>query len=100
MSPEIRNSQSAAGDGFMALIATAVIVVVILEAVFVAYASWLLLPVIMLTVIAAALIVIYGLIRVIDHDTPLPITPPSKPQPAPERSPAPARVGGTALAGR
>lgn len=100
MSPQIRNSHSAAGDGYMALIATAVTVVVILEAAFIAYASWLLLPLIMLTVIAAAVIVIYGLVRVIDHDTPLPITAPSKPQSAPERTQAPARVGGTALAGR
>ena len=45
----------------MALIATAVTVVVVLEAAFIAYASWLLLPLIMLTVIAAAVIVIYGL---------------------------------------
>jgi hypothetical protein len=100
MTPQIRTSKSAAGDGLMALIATAVIVVVIIEAVFVAYASWLLLPVIMFTVIAAAVIVVYGIVRVIDHDTPLPVTPPARPQPAPQRTPAPARVGGTALAGR
>jgi hypothetical protein len=88
----------------MALVATAVIVVITLEAAFVAYASWLLLPLIMLAVLVAAGIVIYGLVRVIDHDTPLPVSPPKrKPEPAkaaPERAQTPARVGGTALAGR
>ena len=84
----------------MALIATAVIVLIILEATFVAYASWLLLPLVLLAMITAAVIVVYGIVRVIDHDTPLPVSPPSKPQPAPDRTPAPARVGGTALAGR
>ena len=68
-------------------------------AAFVAYASWLLLPLILLAVIAAAILVIFALTRVIDHDTPIP-SPTPKPRPAAEKAPAPVRIGGTALSGR
>ena len=71
MTPETRTTESAAGDGLFALIATAVIAIVVAEGVFVAFASWLVLPVMLLGVIAAALIVIYGLVRVMDNDTPI-----------------------------
>ena len=99
MTTQTPTSESNAGDGLMALVAAAVIFIVALEAAFVAFASWLLLPLMLLGVIAAAFIVIFALTRVIDHDTPIPVSVP-KPRPVAEKAPAPVRIGATALSGR
>jgi hypothetical protein len=92
----MRTSESSAGDGLMVFIAAAVIFVVILEAVFVAYASWLLLGLMLAGVAVAGLAVITALVRVIDHDTPIPVTPPQR-KPRPEPEPAPVRVRATPI---
>jgi hypothetical protein len=94
-------TQSSAGDGLMAFIAAAVMFIVILEAAFVAYASWLLLPFILLGVIVAAIAVIFALVRVIDHDTPIAVTVPRRkprPEPEPAKAIAPARLRSTPIA--
>ena len=61
--PEISTPEPATGDGLMFLIAVAVVGVVFAEAVFVAFASWLVLPVMVLGVIVAAVAVIFALNR-------------------------------------
>jgi hypothetical protein len=94
-------TQSSGGDGLMAFIAGAVIFIVILEATFVAYASWLLLGLVLFGVIVAAIAVITALVRVIDHDTPIAVSPPQRkprPEPEPAKTPAPARLHGTPIA--
>ena len=98
MSPQTTRSESNAGDALMTLVAAAVIFIVGLEAAFGAFASGLLLPFIMLAVIAAAIVVIVALARVIDQDTPIPSMP--KPRPVADTAPTPVRIGGTALSGR
>jgi hypothetical protein len=102
MNPEPRISESAAGDGLMVFISVAVIAVIIAEAMFVAHASWLMLPVLMLGVIVAAGAVIFALVRVMDQDTP--IATPAAPKPRATDEPAVvaarAPLRGTALAGR
>jgi hypothetical protein len=94
------SSEPAGGDELMIVIAAAVIAVVAAEAAFIVYASWLLLPLIMLGVILAAVGVTYALVRTIDNDTAIPV-PTAKPRPAAEPAPtaAPARVHGTPVAG-
>ena len=54
----------------MTLVCAAVVIIVAAEAAFVAFASWLLLPLIMLGVIAAAGVVVFALARARDDDKP------------------------------
>jgi hypothetical protein len=68
MNSKTSTTESAAGDGLMFLIAVAVVGIVFFEAVFVAFASWLLLPLMMLGVIVAAVLVIVALSRVIGNE--------------------------------
>ncbi len=68
MNSKTSTNESAAGDGLMFLIAVAVVGIVSFEAVFVAFASWLLLPLMMLSVIVAAVLVIVALSRVIGSE--------------------------------
>jgi hypothetical protein len=96
----MRTSESSGGDGLMVFIAAAVMFIVILEAVFVAYASWLLLGLMLVGVAVAALAVISAIVRVIDHETPIAVTPQRKPrrEPEPAKIPAPARLHGKPIA--
>jgi cell division protein FtsW (lipid II flippase) len=73
----------------MFIISTAIILVVTLEAVFIAYTSWWLMGLVLVLVIAAAIGVCSALVRLIDHDTAL-ARPQLWPQPAAAPAPAPA----------
>jgi hypothetical protein len=54
------------GDGLLLTVSFALIFVVAAECAFIAYASWLLLPFIMLTVIAVAIAVMATVLRMLD----------------------------------
>ena len=71
--------EPAGGDGLLFLIAMAVIAVVSVEGLFIAFSSWWLMVLVLLLVICAAIGVSAALVRLIDHDSPLP---------APRRTPA------------
>jgi hypothetical protein len=92
-------THSAGGEAMLAVIATAVVVVVATEAAFIAYASWWLLPCLMLFVLAATGVVIYSVMRTIESDTPVPVEPKAKPEPARSPAPAPRPLRGTVVAG-
>jgi hypothetical protein len=65
MSPK-PNTQHAGGTGMLLVICFATIFAVAAESAFIAFASWWLLPVILLTVIVMALVVIGAVLRTID----------------------------------
>ncbi len=101
MNSEPRISEPAGGDGLMLYIAASVIVVVGAEIAFIALASWWLLVLVLVGVVAATAGVVTALLRTIDHDVPLYLPaarPPAEPRttPAPRSAPAPR---GAALAG-
>jgi hypothetical protein len=81
MTGESRSRESAGGDGLMFLIATAVICVVAAEGLFIAFASWWLMCLVLLFVICAAIGVTAALVHLIDQDTPVPA--PRRPTPEP-----------------
>jgi hypothetical protein len=72
MTPQNLPTESSTGDSLMGLVAAAVIFIVAVEAAFVFFASWLLLPLVMLGVIAAAGVVVFALARAMDDDKPVP----------------------------
>src|SRR3954453_8984705 len=73
------SNTSAGGDGLLFLIAMAVVLVVSVEGLFIAFTSWWLMVLVLLLVIAAAIGVSAALVHLIDQDRPLP---------APRRAPA------------
>lgn len=93
MTTESRSHEPAGGDGLLFLIAMAVIAVVSLDVVFIAYSSWWLLGVALAVVIVAAIGVCSALVRLIDHGTPFARSQ-GKPDPAlePEPEPEPAEA--------
>jgi hypothetical protein len=91
--------QPSGGDGLLFSIAASVVTIVALEAVFLAFPSWWLLVLVLLSAILATCGVVFVLLRTIDGDTrlgPSPAPAPSNPAPAPARAVAPAmaRVAG------
>ena len=85
--------EPAGGDGLLFLIAMAVIAVVSVEGLFIAFSSWWLMVLVLLLVICAAIGVSAALVRLIDHDSPVsaprrtPADPVVGPRPAPRPSP-------------
>jgi hypothetical protein len=71
--------EPAGGDGLLFLISMAIVVVVAVEGLFIAFSSWWLMAAVLLFVICAAIGVSAALVRLIDEDTPVP---------APRRAPA------------
>jgi hypothetical protein len=63
--------EPAGGDGLLALISMAIIAVVTVEGLFIAFSSWWLMVGVLMLVIAAAIGVCASLVRLIDHDTPI-----------------------------
>lgn len=86
MSSKPRTHESAGGDGLFFLIAAAIVGVVSIEALFIAFSSWWLMSFVLLVVIAAAIGVSASLVHLIDHDTPLARSP-RKAEPQPEATP-------------
>jgi hypothetical protein len=81
--------ESAGGDGLQFLISMAVVAVVATEGLLIAFASWWLMTLVVLFVIAAAIGVSAALVRLIDEDSPIP-TPrraPAEPVVAPRPAP-------------
>jgi fatty acid desaturase len=62
-------NESSSGLGLLAVVSFGVVITVIAECAFIAYASWLLLPLIMLTVIGVAVAVVATVVHALD-DTP------------------------------
>jgi hypothetical protein len=94
MSTESRTPhEPAGGDGLMFLIAMAVVVVVAVEALFIAFAGWWFMAAALLLVICAAIGVTAALARLIEEDVPIaaPRRAPVSEQ-APERRTAPAAL--------
>jgi hypothetical protein len=88
MTTEARtHHEPAGGDGLLFLIAMAVVAVVTVEGLFIAFASWWLMSLVVLFVIGAAICVAAALVRLIDDDTPLG-RPQRKPEPEPVAAPA------------
>jgi len=94
MTTEPRSSREpAGGDGLMFLIAMAIVTVVSVEGLFIAFSSWWLMVLVLLLVICAAIGVSAALVRLIDHDSPMaaPRRTPAEPvvaaRPAPRPSP-------------
>jgi hypothetical protein len=82
--------ESAGGDGLLFLIAMAVVAVVAIEGLLIAFASWWFLALTLLLVIIAAVGVSAALVRLMDEDTPLPAAPRrDAPEPAAATRPAP-----------
>jgi hypothetical protein len=79
-----RTYESAGGDGLLLIVATAVIVVVIGEAAFVAYPSLLLLPFAILGALVVTALVIYAAMRTMENDAPIAPLPKPKPRTQPE----------------
>jgi hypothetical protein len=72
MITEPRSShEPAGGDGLLFLISMAIIAVVSVEGLFIAFSSWWLMVLVLLVVIGAAVGVSAALVRLIDHDSPL-----------------------------
>jgi hypothetical protein len=59
-------THEASGEGLLAAIAIAIIIVVLAETAFIAFASWWALPGIVLGVIAAAIAVVYAVVHAIE----------------------------------
>jgi hypothetical protein len=87
MPTEPRSHEPVGGDGLLFLLVMAIVAVVALECVLIAYSSWWLLGLALVVVIAAAIGVCSALVRLIDHGTPLARSQ-AKPEPAPEPSDA------------
>lgn len=66
MSTNSSNQEATGGTGLLLVISFATILVVAAECAFIALASWWMLPLILLTVIVMALVVIGAVIRTID----------------------------------
>jgi hypothetical protein len=85
MTTEPRSHEPAGGDGLLFIIAMAIVAVVTLEGVFIAFPGWWLLGVVLAVVILAAAGVSASLVRLIDHGTPFARShaqPESEPEPA------------------
>jgi hypothetical protein len=83
MTTETRKQEPAGGDGLLAIIAATIVVVVTVEALFLAFTSWWLMGLVLALVVAAAKGVSTALVQLIDHDTPVPsLHPRSEPEPA------------------
>ena len=65
MPTETRTHEPAGGDGFLAILAAAIILVVGLEALFIAFTSWWLLGLVLALAVAAAIGVCSALVRLI-----------------------------------
>src|SRR4051812_49692031 len=89
MTTETRTHEPAGGDGLFFIIATAIILVVGLEALFIAFTSWWLMGLVLALAVAAAIGVCSALVRLMDDDTPIPSV---QRRPASEAAPAPRRV--------
>jgi hypothetical protein len=71
MTTEARtHHEPAGGDGLLFLIATTIVAVVTVEALFIAFSSWWLMTLVLLFAICAAIGICAALVRLIDHDTP------------------------------
>src|SRR3954447_18964621 len=69
MSPQTREAQPSGGDGLLFSIAASVVAIVSFEAVFLAYPSWWLLVLVLLSAILATCGIVFVLLRTIDGDT-------------------------------
>src|SRR4051812_38205944 len=69
MTPQTHRSQPSGGDGLMFSIAASIVTIVAFEAVFLAYPSWWMLLLVLLSAILATCGVIVVLLRTIDGDT-------------------------------
>src|SRR3954467_11306033 len=86
MTTESTSSNDAGGTGLLLVVSIATILVVAVEGVFIAFASWWMLPLMMLGIVLMAGLVIGAVIRTID-DGPL-----AGGRPKPREEPAPAVV--------
>jgi hypothetical protein len=91
MNPKPRTHEPAGGDGLFFIIAFAIVAVVAIESLFIAFSSWWLMSAVLLIVILAAIGVSAALVRLMEDDTPLarPARKPD-PEPAPVARPVPA----------
>src|SRR3954447_18690440 len=92
-------TESPGGEGMLAVIATAVIGIVTLEAAFVAVGSWWMVPCLLLGVLLATGLVIFSVLHTIDSDTPARATPKAQPQAKPDAVPARRAVRPKVVAG-
>ena len=83
MNPKPRTYEPAGGDGLFFIISFAIIAVVAVEGLFIAFSSWWLMSAVLLLVIAAAIGVSAALVHLIDNDTAVP-TPLRRPDTEPE----------------
>jgi hypothetical protein len=94
MTTEPRTTEPAGGDGLLFIIAAAIVLVVGVESLFIAYNSWWLMGAVLVLVVVAAIGVCGALVRLIDDDTPvvsLQRRPVAEPAQAPVANPAAAR---------
>lgn len=86
MSTEPRPHEPAGGDALLFLISAALIAVVAIESVFIAYGGWWFMVGVLALIACAALVVVSSIVRLMDHDTPF-----ARARFAPEPEPEPAR---------
>ena len=83
MNPKPRTYEPAGGDGLFFIISFAIIAVVAIEGLFIAFSSWWLMSAVLLLVIGAAIGVSAALVHLMDNDTAVP-TPLRRPDTEPE----------------
>ena len=84
-------TEPAGGDGLLFLIAAAVVAVVTIEALFIAFSSYWLMSLVLLVVILAAVGVSAALVRLMDEGSPIPRRS-LRPEPSRRPSPSPPRA--------
>ena len=85
MTTHSTSREDAGGTGLLVVVSFATIFIVALEAVFITYATWWMLPLMLLAVILMAIVVIGAVMRTIGDDSPTPVPKPREnvePQPA------------------
>jgi hypothetical protein len=87
MNPKPRTHEPAGGDGLFFIIAFAIVAVVTIESLFIAFSSWWLMSAVLMIVILAAVGVSAALVRLMEDDTPI-ARPARRPGPEPEPVPA------------
>jgi len=75
MNPKPRTYEPAGGDGLFFIISFAIIAVVAVEGLFIAFSSWWLMSAVLLLVIGAAIGVSAALVHLMDNDTAVPTHP-------------------------
>lgn len=97
MSSEPRPHEPAGGDALLFLISAALIAVVAIECVFIAYGGWWFMVGVLAVIACAALVVVSSIVRLMDHDTPFARARVAEPEPEPESVARPAAARRRAL---